>query len=450
MGVSHSHYCHYCHTLTVTVTLCDMIIFTLFLTAVAGLDIDVSTMRNLTITPRDVRQVPALPCRSRANLNNGEEVTLESPNYPDQYPNRAKCKWVLVVPAGEEVQVYCESFHIERGDFLRVGNDRWYGRADGEVSLTIPTGGQMGDPDQKLRVVFRSNRRRQGNGFRCTFNVETATGGSTESTEATTAGVTTTAPAGSCQCGIKGGSQTDRIVGGQETEEHEYPWQVGLVSRNGKTPWCGGTLISDRHILTAAHCTAGETPGRIQILLGEHRTNDDDFTRVDVSQINDDPNYSFPNSDFSILTLTEPVTFSSKVRPACLPATTDKTYAGELATVTGWGTLSSGGNQPTVLMEVDVTVTTNEVCNNVYGGINDLHICAMDSGKDSCQGDSGGPLVVKENDRWTLIGVVSFGYGCAQPDIPGVYARVTQRMDWIKENTAGTYTSTCQAAEVEP
>merc|ERR1712112_11873 len=257
MGVSLQSHSHYCHTSTVTVTLCDMIIFTLFLTAVAGLDIDVSTMRNLTITPRETRQVPALACGSRANLQNSEEVTLESPNYPDPYPNRAKCKWVLVVPAGEEVQVYCESFHIEP-----------------------------------------------------------ATGGSTESTEATTAGVTTTAPAGSCQCGIKGGSQTDRIVGGQETEEHEYPWQVGLVSRNGKTPWCGGTLISDRHILTAAHCTAGMTTANLQILLGEHRTNDDVFTRVDVSQINNDPTYSFPNSDFSILTLTEPVSFTSSVRPA--------------------------------------------------------------------------------------------------------------------------------------
>merc|ERR1712098_293090 len=430
--------------LSVTISQCDMIIVALLITAVAGLDRDVSTMRNLTITPRKMRQVPALPCGSRADLNEDEEVTLESPNYPNLYPNGAKCSWSLMVPAGKEVQVYCESFHIERGDFLRIGPDHWYGKVDGGSSLIVPTGGELGDPQQKLKVVFKSNGSKQGNGFRCTFDVESENGGSTELRKQLHP-LQHLQRAGTCQCGIKGGTQSDRIVGGQEADQHEYPWQVGLVSRNGKTPWCGGTLISDRHILTAAHCTAGSTASSIQILLGEHRTNDDEFTRVDVSQINDDPNYSFPDGDFSILTLTEPVTFTSSIRPACLPATTDKTYAGELATVTGWRTLSSGGNQPTVLMEVDVTVTTNEVCNNVYGGINDLHICAMDAGKDSCQGDSGGPLVVKENDRWTLIGVVSFGYGCAQPDIPGVYARITQRMDWIKENTAGTYTSTCQA-----
>merc|ERR1711962_518377 len=428
--------------LFVTISLCDMIIVALLITAVAGLDRDVSTMRNLTITPRKMRQVPALPCGSRADVNDDEEVTLESPNYPRPYPNRAECRWTLMVPAGKEVQVYCESFHVERGDILRIGSDHWYGKAEGGSSLIVPTGGELGDPQQKLKVLFKSNSRKRGKGFRCTFDVESGNGGSTELLRQRHPHIPR---AGTCQCGIKGGTQSDRIVGGQEAEQHEYPWQVGLVSRNGKTPWCGGTLISDRHIMTAAHYTAGKTPASIQILLGEHRTNDDVFTRVDVTKINDDPNYSMPNGDFSILTLTKPVTFTSSIRPACLPATTDKTYAGELATVTGWGTLSSGGNQPTVLMEVDVTVTDNEYCNMVYGVINDLHICAMDPGKDACQGDSGGPLVVKENDRWTLIGVVSFGHGCANPDIPGVYARVTQRMDWIKANTAGTYTSTCQA-----
>merc|ERR1712002_1218158 len=220
--------------LSVTISQCDMILVALLITAVAGLDRDVSSMRNLTITPRKMRQVPALPCGSRANLEEDEEVTLESPNYPNLYPNRAKCRWTFMVPAGKEVQVYCESFHIERGDFLKIGSDRWYGRADGGGPITIPTGGELGDPQRKLKVFFKSNRRRQGNGFRCTFDVESETGGSTEATAATTA--PTTAPAGTCQCGIKGGTESDRIVGGQETEQHEYPWQVGLVSRNGKTP----------------------------------------------------------------------------------------------------------------------------------------------------------------------------------------------------------------------
>merc|ERR1712002_1219262 len=138
--------------LSVTISLCDMIIVALLITTVAGLDRDFSTMRNLTITPRGMRQVPALPCGSRADLDEDEEVTLESPNYPNLYPNRAKCRWTLMVPAGKEVQVYCESFHIVRGDFLKIGSDRWYGRADGGGSITIPTGGELGDPQRMLRV----------------------------------------------------------------------------------------------------------------------------------------------------------------------------------------------------------------------------------------------------------------------------------------------------------
>merc|ERR1712110_247397 len=112
---------------------------------------------------------------------------------------------------------------------------------------------------------------------------------------------------------------------------------------------------------------------------------------------------------------------------------------------TGWGTLSSGGSQPTALQEVDVTVTTNAVCNQAYGSITANMICAADSGKDSCQGDSGGPLIAPENGRQALIGVVSWGRGCAFDGWPGVCARVTEKMDWILANTAGTFSSTCTA-----
>ena len=119
-------------------------------------------------------------------------------------------------------------------------------------------------------------------------------------------------------------------------------------------------------------------------------------------------------------------------------------FSGALATVTGWGTLQSGGNQPEVLNEVQVTVQTNDQCNSAYGGgITDNMICAADAGKDSCQGDSGGPMVVEENGRFALAGVVSWGYGCAMPEYPGVYARVTAQLDWILANTAGTQNTNC-------
>merc|ERR1712037_894730 len=204
-------------------------------------------------------EVEALKCKNgKANLADGQEVTLESPNFPENYPNKAKCNWKIKVPANEEVHIWCETFDLLKGDFLRV----------------------------------------------------------------------------------KG--VTEKLYG-----------------------------------------TFEEGIGEI------------------------------------------------------LPATT----------VTGWGTLSSGGSQPTVLQEVDVTVTTNTACKNAYGSsmITANMICAADSGKDSCQGDSGGPMIAPENGRQALIGVVSWGYGCAMEAYPGVYARVTEKMDWIVANTAGTFSSTCAA-----
>merc|ERR1712180_314544 len=430
---------------------CSLLWVILSVHQIAGSNIDVSTDLPVPPTifpvqPRIGRQESTLPCGQKADLSEGD-VILESPNYPGLYPNREKCKWLLRTDTVDDVYVSCESFDVLRRDFLKIWFDRYYGTVSEPIYFTVES------RSKKVKVLFKSNRRGQGTGFRCTFSVNGYTNNPTTPAPTTTittegpANITTPPPTGDCQCGIKGGSDSTRIVGGQETEVHEYPWQVGLVSRGGTTPWCGGSLISERHVLTAAHCTEDSSARKIQVLLGEHRINDGKFTRVNVANINEDPDYDFPDGDFSILTLSNPVTFSSSVRPVCLPSDTTKTYEGEVATVTGWGTLSSGGSQPDVLMEVDVTVTTNDFCNGVYDGdINSLHICAMDAGKDSCQGDSGGPLIVQENGRWTLVGVVSFGSGCARPGVPGVYARVTQRFDWIKDNTAGTFTSTCQAA----
>ena len=88
------------------------------------------------------------------------------------------------------------------------------------------------------------------------------------------------------------------------------------MSSSGKTPWCGGSILDDRHILTAAHCTAGSSPSNIRVLLGEHNTQDDDYNIVPISAITDHPNYNSAtmDNDFSILTLASPITFTNSMR----------------------------------------------------------------------------------------------------------------------------------------
>merc|ERR1719273_375231 len=378
-------------------------------------------------------EVQALSCKNgRDVLSDGQEVTIETPNYPANYPNKAKCNWNIRVPAGEEVHIWCETFDVKKGDKLWIKGitEKIYGTFSEGTGDVIPASSKR----RTFRVKFRSNKKKTGGGFRCQIAAVPPTTGSGSTsgtgqgsgsgsgsgsgftpgtTVGTTEGPTTTAGNGTdtgsiCQCGKKGGQANGRIVGGKETEVHEYPWQVGLVSRNGRTPWCGGTLISPTHVMTAAHCTQ-TSASSIRVLLGEHSIADSDFNRVDVAEIINHPNYNSQttDNDYAILRLSSPVAFTNQVSPACLPADLSATYAGVLATVTGWGTLSSGGNQPTALQEVDVTVTTNAVCNQAYGSITANMICAADSGKDSCQGDSGGPLIAPENGRQALIGVVS-------------------------------------------
>jgi len=401
---------------------------------------------------RNGRQFAPLACGANDTLNYGEYAVIETPKFGRRkYKNRYNCEWNLVIPANSNLWFSCEYFDVKKGDYLYLAEMPLYGYSDTGFYMEPVT---SPDYDVSVTLRFETNKRRRGWGFRCYVDSEEQSfspNATTTTTTATTAApgvetTTTTAAPANCNCGIP--NRSNRIVGGVETEENEYPWQVGLVSASGSRPWCGGTLISDRHVLTAAHCTAGSSPSSISVLVGEHRTDDSTFTRVPLSAITDHPDYNSGtlDNDYSILTLAEPVEFSAAIAPACLPST-NSDFAGVLATVSGWGTLSSGGNQPTVLNEVDVTVQSNAECNSAYGsGITDNMICAADAGKDSCQGDSGGPLVAQENDKYTLIGVVSWGYGCAMPQYPGVYARVTEKMDWILANTSGTQLSSCGTA----
>ncbi|KAG8590836.1 hypothetical protein GDO81_006930 [Engystomops pustulosus] len=156
-----------------------------------------------------------------------------------------------------------------------------------------------------------------------------------------------------------------------------------------------------------------------------------------IDQIIFNPHYNrrTKDSDIIMMHLESPVSYTDYIQPVCLPESQDIFPPGKNCTIAGWGLLGSQGPIPNILQEATVPLVSNEKCQQQlprYNITNNM-ICAGydEGGVDTCQGDSGGPLVCHIDNRWILVGVTSFGIGCAQPNSPGVYVRVTAFSDWI-------------------
>ncbi|XP_042249305.1 serine protease 27-like [Thunnus maccoyii] len=228
-----------------------------------------------------------------------------------------------------------------------------------------------------------------------------------------------------------------KIVGGEDAAAGAWPWQASLHS-NGRH-FCGGSLINNQWILTAAHCFPSTSTLGLQVYLGrenQQSLNPNEVSRT-VSQVITHPNYdsNTNDNDIALLRLSSTVDFTNYIRPVCLAAAGSVFGAGTTCWVTGWGDIRTDVSLPSpqTLQEVNVPVVSNSRCTESYSILTNNMICAglTEGGKDSCQGDSGGPMVSKDGSRWVQAGVVSFGNGCAVPNFPGVYARVSEYQTWI-------------------
>ncbi|KAH8283622.1 hypothetical protein KR018_009584 [Drosophila ironensis] len=251
-----------------------------------------------------------------------------------------------------------------------------------------------------------------------------------------------------CRCGLINTLQ--KIVGGQETRIHQYPWMTVILINNRF--YCSGSLINDLYVLTAAHCVEGVPAEFIALRFLEHnrsQTNEDMVIRRSVAKVKVHELYNpltFDN-DIALMRLHKPVDVENPfLRPICLPIVF-QSFDHEVGVVTGWGAQREAGYASDTLREVDVLVITQSDCRNHTsyraGQITDNMMCAgyiSEGGKDACGGDSGGPLQTTFDERpgqYQLAGLVSWGAGCARPQSPGVYTRVNRYLRWLESNTPG-------------
>ena len=234
---------------------------------------------------------------------------------------------------------------------------------------------------------------------------------------------------------------TSRIIGGAESAPNTYSWIVSLRESGGHI--CGASLVARKWVMTAAHCVEEGGASGLSVVVGEYNTQKEDKGEQErkISRIIIHPKRQNNSNDHDIALLELESEVTSKAITPISSIIMNEVKTGTALTVLGWGNKSTTGEDfPNKLHEVQVPVVSNKECSASYsGGITENMVCAglEKGGKDSCQGDSGGPLVYQRDGQWHQVGIVSFGEGCAQPNFPGVYARVEKYTDWITKQVSG-------------
>ena len=241
-----------------------------------------------------------------------------------------------------------------------------------------------------------------------------------------------------------------RVIGGSPADITDFPHAVSLQQYGEH--FCAGTLISDEWVLTAAHCVYKVETDAWTVMVGTQNSVNDFEQRVGVEEIILQPDYVYPKyvNDLALLRLSQPVKWSNKAKPSCLPDLNSRTGRA-LGYLPGWGydqERRKGGKPTEDLYMARLPILENSVCQewmsskNRRMSLQPEHLCAgyEEGMQDGCASDSGGGLVViDEQKKWMLVGVMSAGFGCGREKLPGIYTRVEKFMPWIKRTIEQHY-----------
>jgi len=421
------------------------------------------------------------PCKQTYDLLNEEEVKID--------PDEAECSWDIIGSMKCIPELTCDRIDIKdtvdcEEEFLQIvdglGGKQIYCGSVGHWGKPVKS--SKGGRDLYISYVGPEH------GISCTVKCASRRRRGRKTKEARRLPVVEKQRKEEvgCVCGVQNKNDRDRIVNGENAKENEYPWQVAIVPTGSNGPTCGASLINDRYILTASHCTWFQQtpPENIEVLLGayvldftlmadwkdvelgekgsirghgwemDNRTDEEEGRiRLKVKKIINHPLFTSKyDYDVALLRLEKKLDLKTLgIPPICLPKIGQhSSFEGVKATVTGWGKPDeNAGSTTRLLQKLDVPIIATKKCEDMMDfELTDRMMCAgyEQGGRDACMGDSGGPLITKRKhlNQYYQIGIVSWGEGCARKDRPGIYTRVTDVNQWIQRHTRDGDSVWCQ------